>query len=147
MRVTDHFGVVSPAASERDFDDAQPNMDAIGIPIIVATLLPFVTNTSTDDAAAGLVAPVATPTVVALAYSHVAEVPVLGVAPTLAVHANPAMTLMPVTEMVLLAYADASAIDVAVGSAMAVSTLMLNLGSQSILDESKQNLISCTLSG
>lgn len=68
MPVTDHFGVVSPAASERDFDNAQVNVDAIGVPITVATLLPFMTVTSTDDAATVVVVPITTTTVVALAY-------------------------------------------------------------------------------
>ena len=59
------------------------------VPATVATLAPFVNVTSTDDAAAGVSAPITTTTVVALAYVHVAEVPVLGVAPTFAVHTNP----------------------------------------------------------
>ena len=71
------------------------------VPATVATLAPFVNVTSTDDSAAGVPAPITTTTVVALAYVHVAEVPELGVAPTFAVHANPAMKLVPVTVMVL----------------------------------------------
>jgi hypothetical protein len=51
-----------------------------------------------------VLAPTTTITVVALVtVQDVAEVPVLGVAPTFAVHANPAMKLVPVTVMVLLA--------------------------------------------
>ena len=72
-----------------------------GVPATVATLAPFVNVTSTDDAAAGVPAPITTTTVVALAYAHAAEVPVLGVAPPFAVHENPEMKLVPVTVMVL----------------------------------------------
>ena len=57
----------------------------------VASLAPFVNVNSTDDAVPGLLlavvpVPITTTTVVALAYVHVAEVPPLGVAPTLALH-------------------------------------------------------------
>jgi hypothetical protein len=82
---------------------ASPAKTTRVVPTTVATLAPFVNVTSTDDAAAGVPAPITTTTVVALAYVHVAEVPELGVAPTFAVHANPAMKLVPVTVMVLLA--------------------------------------------
>ena len=62
-----------------------------GVDGTVATLAPFVNVNSTDDATPGLLlavvlVPITTTTVVALAYVHVAEVPLLGVAPTLAVH-------------------------------------------------------------
>ena len=62
-----------------------------GVDGTVATLAPFVNVNSTDDAVPGLLlaavlVPITTTTVVALAYVHVAEVPLLGVAPTLAVH-------------------------------------------------------------
>ena len=83
---------------------------AVGAPTTVSVVPPtvaatpeFVNVTSTDDAAAGVFAPITTTTVVALPYVHVAEVPVLGVAPTFAVHTNPSMKLVPVTVMVLLA--------------------------------------------
>ena len=62
-----------------------------GVDGTVATLAPFVNVNSTDDATPGLLlavvpVPITTTTVVALAYVHVAEVPPLGVAPTLALH-------------------------------------------------------------
>ena len=82
---------------------------AVGAPTTVSVVPPtvaatpeFVNFTSTDDAATGVVAPITTTTVVALPYAHdVASVPELGVAPTLAVHTNPEMKLVPVTVMVL----------------------------------------------
>ncbi len=58
--------------------------------------------TSTDDAPAGVPAPITTTTLDTLETKQdVAAVPELGVAPTLAVHANPRMKLVPVTVMVL----------------------------------------------
>jgi hypothetical protein len=96
------------------------------IPETVATLAPFVSVTCTDDAVPGRAAegvpdPITTTTVVALAHAHdVASVPVLGVAPTLAVHTNPAMKLVPVTVMVLLAYAEVGAMESAVGAPTSV---------------------------
>ena len=58
--------------------------------------------TSTDDAPAGVPAPITTTTLDTLETTQdVAAVPELGVAPTLAVHANPGMKLVPVTVMVL----------------------------------------------
>jgi len=85
------------------------------VPATEALTPEFVNVTSTDDAAAGVPAPSTTTTVDALAYVHVAEVPLLGVAPTFAVHTNPSMKLVPVTVTVLLAYADKGAIEAAVG--------------------------------
>ena len=75
------------------------------VPATVATLAPLVNVTSTDDAVAGVPAPITTTTVVALAYSHdAAGVLVVGtLLPTTAVHAKPEMKLVPVTVMVLLA--------------------------------------------
>ena len=62
-----------------------------GVNGTVATLAPFVNVNSTDDAVPGLLlavvlVPITTTTVVALAYVHVAEVPLPGAAPTFAVH-------------------------------------------------------------
>ena len=92
------------------------------VPATVATLAPLVNVTSTDDAAAAVPAPITTVAEVALTYVHVAAVPELGVAPTFAVHA--ALTkLAPVTVMVLPTYADAGAMEVAVGSALTVSVV------------------------
>ena len=61
------------------------------VPGTVATVAPFANVNSTDDAVPGLSAAVVptaitTTTAVALAYVHVAKVPLLGVAPTFAVH-------------------------------------------------------------
>ncbi len=62
----------------------------------------FEKATSTDDAPAGVPAPITTTTLDTLETTQdVAAVPELGVAPTLAVHANPGMKLVPVTVMVL----------------------------------------------
>jgi hypothetical protein len=71
-----------------------------GVRGTVAVLAPFVKVSSTDDAAAGVAAPITTVTVVALAYVHVAAMPVAGRAPTLAVQAKPEMKFVPVTVMV-----------------------------------------------
>ena len=85
----------------------------------------FVNVTSTDDAAAGVFAPITTTTVVALAYAHdsAAVLVVATLLPTLAVHAEPEIKLAPVTVMVLPAYADKGAIEAAVGSALTVSVV------------------------
>ena len=89
----------------------------------------FVNVTCTDDAvpgraAEGVLDPITTTTVLALAYSHdAASVPELGVAPTFAVHTNPEMKLVPVTVMVLLAYAEAGAMEAAVGAPTTVSVV------------------------
>ena len=78
------------------------------VPATVAATPEFVNVTCTDDAVPGradevVPDPITTTTVVALAHVHdVASVPLLGVAPTFAVHANPSMKLAPVTVMVLL---------------------------------------------
>ena len=73
------------------------------VPATVAATAEFVNVTCTDDAATGVLTPITTTTVVALAYAHdVASAPLLGVAPTFAVHTNPAMKLVPVTVMVLV---------------------------------------------
>ena len=74
---------------ETETAEASPAKIMRVVPATVATLAPFVNVTSTDDAAAGVPDPTTTTTVIALAYVHVAEVPVLGVAPTFAVHTNP----------------------------------------------------------
>jgi hypothetical protein len=101
---------------------------AVGAPTTVSVptvaLTPeFVNVTSTDDSATGVVAPITTTTVVALAYVHdVASVVKLG-PPTFAVHANPEMKLVPVTVMVLLAYAEVGAMEVAVGAPTTVSVV------------------------
>ena len=72
------------------------------VPKTVATAAPLVNLTSTDDAPAGVPAPITTTTLDTLETEQdVAAVPELGVAPTLAVHANPRMKLVPVTVMVL----------------------------------------------
>ena len=70
--------------------------------------------TSTDDATAGVPAPITTVTEVALTYVHVPAVPELGVAPTLAVH-SALMKFVPVTVMVLPTYAEVGAMEVAMG--------------------------------
>ena len=90
-------------------------------PATVATMLPFVNVTSTDDAAAGVFAPITMVTEVALTYVHAASVPKLGVAPTFAVHAE-LMKSVPVTVMVLPTYAAVGATEVAVGLALAACT-------------------------
>jgi hypothetical protein len=58
-----------------------------GVPVTVATLLPFVNVNSTDDAPVAVAPPITTVTVLALAKLHVAAVPDAGAEPTLAVHA------------------------------------------------------------
>ena len=100
------------------------NADALGglstvsdVPATEAAKAEFVNVTSTDDAAAGVFAPITTTTVVALAYAHDVTATVL----TMAVHANPEMKLVPVTVMVLLMYADTGAMEVAIGAATMVS--------------------------
>jgi hypothetical protein len=87
------------------------------VPETVATLLPFVNVTCTDDAAASVAAPITTVTEVALMYVHVASVPELGVAPTFAVH-KLLMKFEPVTVIVLPTAAVEGVIEVAVGSAL-----------------------------
>ena len=73
-----------------------------GVPETAAVTAELINVTSTDDAAMDVPAAVTTTTVVALAHvQDVAGVPALGVAPTLALHANPEMKLAPVTVMVL----------------------------------------------
>ena len=61
------------------------------VPATVATLAPLVNVTSTDDAAAGVPAPITITTCVSLEHEHdAAAVLVAGtLLPTLAVHANP----------------------------------------------------------
>ena len=71
------------------------------VPETVATAAPLVKVTSTDDAPAGVPAPITTTTLDTLETKHDADVPELGVAPTLAVQRNPGMKLVPVTVMVL----------------------------------------------
>ena len=72
------------------------------VPETVATAAPLVNLTSTDDAPAGVPAPITTTTLDTLETTQdVADVPELGVAPTLAVQTNPGMKLVPVTVMVL----------------------------------------------
>jgi hypothetical protein len=93
------------------------------VPVTAAVLAPFVKVSSTDDAAAGVAAPITTVTVVALAYVHVAATPVAGAAPTLAVQAKPEMKFVPVTVMVPPADAVVGDIEVAVGLAVTVSVV------------------------
>ena len=82
-------------------------------PATSATLAPFVNVNRTDDArpayaALGVEDATTTTAVVSLVTLHDgASVPVLGVAPTFALHAKPRMKLAPVTVMVLPAYANA----------------------------------------
>ena len=85
------------------------------------TLAPFVNVTCTDDAAAAVLPPITTTTVFAVAYVHVAGVPLLGVSPTFAVHSNPAMKWVPVTVIVLLTYPAAGLTEEAVGLAMTLN--------------------------
>ena len=70
--------------------------------------------TCTDDAAAGVPVPITTVTELSLTYEHVAAVPELGVAPTLAVH-EALGKFVPVTVMVLPTNAKAGEMEVAVG--------------------------------
>ena len=75
---------------------------ASGVFATAAVTAELVKVSSTDDAAMGVLGPMTTTTVVALAYVHdVAAVPPLATAPTLALHAKPEMKLAPVTVMVL----------------------------------------------
>ncbi len=95
-----------------------------GVPLRAATLAPFVNVSSTDEAATGVPDAITMVTVVALTQaSVVAGVPELGVAPTLAVKANPSMKFEPITEMVLPMYADVGDTDVMVGSAVTLSVV------------------------
>ena len=71
------------------------------VPGTVVTLPPFVNVNCTDEAAIGVKVPMTTTAVVAFAtMQDVAAAPVLGVAPTLALHKNPGMKLVPITVMV-----------------------------------------------
>ncbi len=91
------------------------------VPATVATLAPFVKVNCTDDArpgdaALGVLDAMTTTAVASLCEVHeVASLPMLGFAPTFAVHANPGMKFAPVTVMVLPAYAADGAIEAAVG--------------------------------
>ncbi len=94
------------------------------VPATVAVLAPFVKVSSTDDATVGVPGPITTVTSVALTEVHdVAELPVVGVGPTLAVHTKPEIKFVPVTVMVLPADAVVGDIEVAVGSAVTVSVV------------------------
>ena len=86
-----------------------------GVPETETETPPFVNVTHTDDGAAGVLAPITTVNVVAVAYVHKATTPSLGptVAPTLAVHEE-LVKFVPITVMVLRAYAAVGKIDVAV---------------------------------
>ena len=71
-------------------------------PATAVTIAPFVNVNCTDDAAIGVPAPMMTTAVVAFATVQDAAVaPVLGSAPTLALHKKPGMKLAPDTVMVL----------------------------------------------
>lgn len=81
-----------------------------GAPATEVETAPLINDISTDDAAAGVSGPMTTTAAVALAtVQDAAAVPEPGVAPTRALHAKPGMKLVPVTVMVLPAYADAGA--------------------------------------
>jgi hypothetical protein len=71
------------------------------VPFTAATLPPFVNVNCTDEAASGVLAPMTTTAVVTFAtMQDAAAAPVLGVAPTLALHKKPGMKLAPITVMV-----------------------------------------------
>ena len=73
------------------------------VPGTVAVTAPFVKFNSTDDTPMSVFDPTTTTAVVAfMTVQDVAAVPEMGLAPILAVHANPEMKLVPVTVMVLL---------------------------------------------
>ncbi len=72
------------------------------VPGTAVTLKPFVNVNCTDEAAMGVLAPMTTTAVVAFAtVQDAAAAPVLGAAPTLALHKKPGMKLAPITVMVL----------------------------------------------
>ncbi len=97
-----------------------------GVPLREATMAPFGNVSSTDEAATGVPDAITMVTVVALTQaSVVAGVPELGVAPTLAVKANPFMKFEPITEMVLPMYADVGDMDVIMGLALMANTLFV----------------------
>ena len=100
------------------------------VPGTVKTFAPFANVNSTDDAvpgraAEGVLDPITTTTSVPLEHEQdAAAVLVKGkLLPTRAVHAKPEMKLVPVTVMVLLAYAEVGAMEVAVGSPTTVSVV------------------------
>ncbi len=71
------------------------------VPGTAVTLSPFVNINCTDEALIGVLVPMTTTAVVAFAtMQDVAKAPVLGFAPTLALHKNPGMKLLPITVMV-----------------------------------------------
>ena len=87
---------------EIENDATSPKKIKSGEPATVAVTAELVKVSCTDDAAMGVSEPMTTTTVVADAYVHdVAAVPPLATAPTLALHAKPEMTSVPVTVMVL----------------------------------------------
>ena len=96
-----------------------PELTVNVVPATEATLALFVNVTCTDDAAAGVPDPITTTTSVPLEHEHdAAAVLVVGtLLPTRAVHAKPEMKFVPVTVMVLLAYADEGTIEAAVALA------------------------------
>jgi hypothetical protein len=99
-----------------------------GVPVTVTAMAPFGNVSSTDEAATGVPDAITMVTVVALTQaSVVAGVPELGVAPTLAVKANPFMKFEPITEMVLPMYADVGDTDVMVGFAVTLSGVPVNV--------------------
>ena len=99
------------------------------VPDTAAETPEFVNVTCTDDAvppgraAEGVLDPITTTTSVPLEHEHEkAAVLMIGtLLPTTAVHAEPFIKLVPVTVMVLLAYAEVGAMEVAVGSSTTVS--------------------------
>ncbi len=98
------------------------------VPDTAAETPEFVNVTCTDDAVpgrtlTGVGGPIITTTSVPLEHEHEkAAVLVVGtLLPTRAVHSKPEMKLVPVTVMMLLAYADKGAMEVAVGLAMTVT--------------------------
>ena len=92
------------------------------VPGTAVTIKPFVNVNCTDEAAVGVLAPMTTTAVVAFAtVQDAAATPVLGVAPTLALHKKPGMKLAPITVMVPPTYAEAGAMEAAVGAATIVN--------------------------
>ena len=108
--------------SVTETEAASPAKMVHGVPTTVADRPEFVNVTSTEDAPKRVFAAITMTTAVAVAHVHdVVAVPELGVAPTFAVHAKPAMKFEPVTVMVLLRKADTGAIKLTVGAATMVS--------------------------
>ncbi len=103
-------GTMDVAVGEVTIASAAPATDA--------ATLPFMNDTCTNDATASVPGPMTTTAAVALTtVQDAAAVPEPGVGPTRALHAKPGMKLVPVTVMVLPAYADVGNTAVMMGRA------------------------------